>query len=260
MSPMHGESAHPGAPPRRRGLLWFLHPREMPDPTTPHETRANTVLRPVVFGANDGLVSNLALVMGVAGANPPPGLIVLAGVAGLIAGAFSMGVGEYISVQSQRELLDFQLEYQRHQLRHVPEQEHRILADIYRERGFSDEEAEHFASTVLDDHEAATRLLIFEEVGLDERSIGSAWTAAIGSFISFSVGALVPLTPYLLLGGGLAFASSFVVSLAALLLLGLGISRLTRRAPLPTAVRQVLLGGVAALVTFGVGSLIGIQA
>jgi VIT1/CCC1 family predicted Fe2+/Mn2+ transporter len=263
MEAMHTETTRPGAaaPARPRGGLHrFLHPREMPDPTTPHETRANTVLRPVVFGANDGLVSNLALVMGVAGANPPPGLIVLAGVAGLIAGAFSMGVGEYISVQSQRELLDYQLDFQRHQLLHVPEQEHRILADIYRERGFTDDEAEHFAGTVMADHEAATRLLIFEEVGLDERSIGSAWTAAIGSFISFSLGALIPLVPYLVASGGGAFASSFAVSLLALFMLGLGISRLTRRAPLSTAVRQVLLGGVAALVTFGVGSLIGVQA
>jgi predicted membrane protein (TIGR00267 family) len=259
---MQTDSAHPGAPrPARRGsgLFRFLHPQELPDPTSPHETRANTVLRPVVFGANDGLVSNLALVMGVAGANPPPSLIVLAGVAGLIAGAFSMGVGEYISVQSQRELLDYQLEFQRHQLRHVPEQEHRILAGIYRERGFDDEEAEHFATTVLDDHEAATRLLIFEEVGLDERSIGSAWTAGISSFVSFSIGALIPVLPYLLASGGVAFGSSFALSLLALLVLGLGISQLTRRAPLPTAIRQVGLGGVAALVTFGVGSFIGVQ-
>lgn len=259
MGGMQTDAPHPATPQARRGLLSLFHPRAMPDPSTPHETRANTVLRPVVFGANDGLVSNLALVMGVAGASPPPSVIVLAGVAGLIAGAFSMGVGEYISVQSQRELLDYQLRYQRHQLLHVPEQEHRILADIYRDRGFSDEEAEHFANTVLADHEAATRLLIFEEVGLDERSIGSAWTAAVGSFVSFSVGALIPLLPYLLLSGSTAFVTSFAVSLLALFALGLGISRLTRRAPMPTAVRQVLLGGIAALVTFGVGSLIGIQ-
>jgi vacuolar iron transporter family protein len=231
----------------------------MPDPRTPHETRANTVLRPVVFGANDGLVSNLALVMGVAGANPPPEVIILAGVAGLLAGAFSMGVGEYISVQSQRELLDYQLAYQRHQLRHVPEQERRILAEIYQQRGFTEEEAEHFVDTVFEDHDAATRLLIFEEVGLDERSIGSAWSAAIGSFFAFGIGAFVPLLPYLLLAGGTAFVTSFVVSLAALFALGFGVSRLTRRAALPTAIRQVLLGGAAALVTFGVGSLIGIQ-
>src|SRR5690606_847108 len=115
---------------------------------SPHETRANTVLRPVVFGANDGLVSNLALIMGVAGADPDPGIVVLAGVAGLLAGAFSMGVGEYISVRSQRELLDFQIAFQQHQIRSVPDQEREILARIYRERGFSDEEARHFAERV----------------------------------------------------------------------------------------------------------------
>lgn len=117
------------------GRRSFLHPREVPDPRTPHETRASGILRPVVFGANDGLVSNLALVMGVAGANPGPSVVVLAGIAGLLAGAFSMGVGEYISVQSQRELLAYQLAFQRRQLRETPDQERRILTDIYRKRG-----------------------------------------------------------------------------------------------------------------------------
>ena len=105
--------------------------RLLPSATEPHETRVNTVLRPVVFGANDGLVSNLALVMGVAAAAPDPGYILLAGIAGLLAGAFSMGVGEYISVQSQRELLDYQVAFQRKQLREVPDQERAILARIY---------------------------------------------------------------------------------------------------------------------------------
>src|SRR5512140_551525 len=127
--------------------------RALPDASAPHETKANSVLRPIVFGANDGLVSNLALVMGVAGANPEPGIIVLAGVAGLIAGAFSMGVGEYISVQSQRELLDFQIAFQRKQLRDAPDQERRILADMYVERGFSAERAEEFTDAVFADEE-----------------------------------------------------------------------------------------------------------
>jgi VIT1/CCC1 family predicted Fe2+/Mn2+ transporter len=252
--------AREGSRSRARGLLSFLHPGELPDPRSPHETRGNTILRPVVFGANDGLVSNLALVMGVAGAMAEPHVIVLAGVAGLIAGAFSMGVGEYISVQSQRELLDYQLRFQRHQLETVPEQEREILARIYRERGFSPPEAEHFVESIFEDFEAATRLLIFEEVGLDERSIGSAWSAAIGSFAAFTLGAAIPLVPYLLAAGGVAFFGSLAASLLALFGLGLGISRLTRRAPLPTAVRQLLLGAIAALVTFGVGAAIGIQA
>jgi VIT1/CCC1 family predicted Fe2+/Mn2+ transporter len=237
----------------------FLHPRELPDPTTPHQTRASGLLRPIVFGANDGLVSNLALVMGVAGANPPPGIIVLAGIAGLLAGAFSMGVGEYISVQSQRELLDYQLSFQRRQLREAPDQERRILADIYRERGFTEDDAAHFVDRVFADPEVATRLLIFEEVGLDERSIGSPWSAGISSFLAFTLGALVPLVPYLSAAGPPAFTASLLMSLGALFVLGLSISRLTRRNPLRTAVRQVLLGGVAAAVTFAVGTLVGVR-
>jgi VIT1/CCC1 family predicted Fe2+/Mn2+ transporter len=237
----------------------FLHPRELPDPRTPHETRATGLLRPIVFGANDGLVSNLALVMGVAGANPPPGIIVLAGIAGLLAGAFSMGVGEYVSVQSQRELLDYQLSFQRSQLREAPDQERRILADIYRGHGFTEDDAAHFVDRVFADPEIATRLLIFEEVGLDERSIGSPWSAGIGSFLAFTLGALVPLVPYLLAAGAPAFTASLLVSLGALLVLGLSISRLTRRNPLRTAIRQVLLGGIAAAVTFAVGTLIGVR-
>jgi VIT1/CCC1 family predicted Fe2+/Mn2+ transporter len=231
---------------------------DLPDPTAPHETRGNAALRPIVFGANDGLVSNLALVMGVAGASAEPGIIVLAGVAGLLAGAFSMGVGEYISVQSQRELLDFQVAFQRRQLREVPDQERRILARIYRDRGFTDEEADHFTRRIFEEPDHAVRLLIFEEVGLDERSIGSPIGAAVGSFLSFTLGAAIPLVPYLVASGGVAFGSSLALSLTALALLGYLISRLTRRGPLYSALRQVLLGGVAAAVTFAVGALIGV--
>jgi vacuolar iron transporter family protein len=239
------------------GLTRLLRPRALPDPTAPHETRANGVLRPIVFGANDGLVSNLALVMGVAGANPQPGVIVLAGIAGLVAGAFSMGVGEYISVQSQQELLGFQLDFQRHQLRHTPERERRILAEIYRERGFTAEEADRFVERVFADAEHATKLLIFEEVGLDARSIGSPIAAGIGSFGAFTLGAAIPLVPYLVASGGLAFGASLGISLAALFGLGLAISALTRRSPLWTGLRQLSLGGAAAAVTYGVGALIG---
>ncbi len=131
----------------RRLPIW--HERDLPDPTDPHETRASSLLRPIVFGANDGLVSNLALVMGVAGANAAPGVILLAGIAGLLAGAFSMGVGEYISVQSQRELLEYQLAFQRHQIRETPDRERSILAGIYRERGFTETEATHFVNRVF---------------------------------------------------------------------------------------------------------------
>jgi VIT1/CCC1 family predicted Fe2+/Mn2+ transporter len=230
----------------------------LPAASAPHETRANTVLRPTVFGANDGLVSNLALVMGVAGANPEPGIIVLAGVAGLIAGAFSMGVGEYISVQSQRELLDYQVAFQRKQLREAPDQERRILARIYTERGFSDEEAMRFVDAVFEEPDHAVKLLIFEEVGLDERSIGSPVAAAAGSFLAFTAGALIPLVPYLLTTGSPAFAASLAASLTALGLLGMSIATLTRRPAWRGGIRQILLGGVAAAFTYAVGQAIGV--
>ena len=231
----------------------------LPDPTAPHETSLNAILRPVVFGANDGLVSNLALVMGVAGADPDPSVIVLAGVAGLIAGAFSMGVGEYISVRSQRELLDYQVAFQRKQLREVPDQERAILTNVYIDRGFTPEQAGSFVDAVFADDDHAVHQLIFEEVGLDERSIGSPLSAALGSFGAFVAGAFIPLLPYLLTTGAVAFTASLLLSLAALAILGLGISRLTRRSPLFSAVRQVALGGTAAAVTFAVGRFIGAQ-
>ncbi len=223
-----------------------------------HDTPGTSVLRPIVFGANDGLVSNLALVMGVAGAAPEPGVIVLAGIAGLLAGAFSMGVGEYISVQSQRELLAFQDDFQRRQLREAPDQERVILERIYRSRGFTAGEAAQFVDRVFADPEHAVALLLHEEVGLDARSIGSPISAAIGSFLAFTLGALVPLVPYLLLSGQAAFVTSLGASLIALALLGYGISRLTRRPALFSALRQVALGGIAAAVTYGVGRLIGV--
>jgi vacuolar iron transporter family protein len=234
--------------------------RSLPEASAPHETRANSVLRPIVFGANDGLVSNLALVMGVAGATSEPGIIILAGVAGLIAGAFSMGVGEYISVQSQRELLDYQIAFQRKQLREAPDQERAILAGLYRERGFGADEADRFVDAVFAEPDYAVRLLIFEEVGLDVRSIGSPFAAAGGSFVAFTAGAFVPLLPYLLATGSLAFAASLSVSLMALALLGSGIAALTRRPVWYGALRQVLLGGVAAGVTYAVGIVIGVGA
>jgi len=233
---------------------------KLPDASEPHETTGNSVLRPIVFGANDGLVSNLALVMGVAGANPAPSIIVLAGIAGLLAGAFSMAVGEYISVQSQRELLDYHVAFQHKQVREAADQERAILTKIYLDRGFPQQEAERIVEVIFEEPENAVRTMIFEEVGLDERSIGSPRSAAIGSFFAFTLGAFIPLLPYLLLSGPTAFALSLGLSLAALGLLGLGIGRMTRR-PLPyTAGRQMLLGGLAAAVTYAVGTVIGVQA
>jgi VIT1/CCC1 family predicted Fe2+/Mn2+ transporter len=198
--------------------------------------------------------------MGVAGAGVEPPVIILAGIAGLLAGAFSMGVGEYISVQSQRELLDYQLAFQRHQLLEAPEHERRILSDIYIGRGLEPAEATRFVDRIFEIPEQATRLLIFEEVGLDERSIGSPVVAGCTSFLSFTLGAAVPLVPYLIGSAAPAFAASLAASLIALAGLGVGISRLTHRSALVSAVRQVLLGGLAAAVTYAIGTLLGARA
>jgi VIT1/CCC1 family predicted Fe2+/Mn2+ transporter len=195
--------------------------------------------------------------MGVAGANPAPGVIVLAGIAGLLAGAFSMAVGEYISVQSQRELLEYQVEFERRQLEATPEKEYDILVEIYVGRGLTRDEARLFADRMFADPARALDALVREEIGLDPRVIGSPWSAAIGSFLAFTLGALVPVVPYLLLSGAAAFWVSLVASLAGLFLLGIGVSQFTHRNALRSGVRQLLLGLAAATVTFGVGTLIG---
>lgn len=241
-------------------LGWLRRIPAGPPERSPHDSRATGILRPVVFGGNDGLVSNLALIMGVAGAEAAPGVIVLAGIAGLLAGAFSMAVGEYISVQSQRELLEFQIVFQRRQLVETPEQERAILARLYTEKGFEPHEAEQIASRLFAEDERALQAMVREEIGLDPRAIGSPMGAAIGSFLAFTLGAVVPLVPYLIASGAGAFTTSLVVSLAALFVLGLGISQLTHRNALYCGLRQLALGGVAAAVTYGVGALVGVRA
>ncbi len=210
-----------------------------------------------MFGGSDGLVSNLALVMGVAGASSDNQAIVIAGIAGLLAGAFSMAVGEYISVRSQHELFDAQRRLQVEQLRVDEAGERTILEGIYRERGFSGEEARSIVGTLFATPERALDAMMRDEVGLDPKNIGGPWAAASSSFLAFTAGALIPLVPFLLLTGQLAFAGSVVVSLVALFLLGLGVSFLTGRPPIPSGLRQLGLGGIAALITFLIGQAIG---
>ena len=227
-------------------------------PASPHETRGASVIRPVVFGATDGLVCNLSLIMGVAGAaGDHANSIVIAGTAGLIAGGFSMAVGEYVSVRSQRDLLDYQIELQREQLVQTPEQERHILHEIYRSKGLSLPEADLIVSRILDDPERAIDTFVREEIGLSAETMGSPVAAGLGSLSAFAVGAFVPLAPFLVLGGAGAFALSIGASAVALFAIGLGVSRLTHRQPLRTGLRQMALGGMAAAVTFAIGSLLG---
>jgi len=226
-------------------------------PTSPHESRATAFLRPAVFGGSDGLVSNLSLVMGVAGAQADNQAIVIAGIAGLLAGAFSMAVGEYISVRSQHELFDAQLQLQARQLREDRDGEHAILEGIYCARGFTSAESKAIVEKLFATDERALDSMMRDEVGLDPKAIGGPWAAATSSFSAFFVGAIIPLIPFLLTSGTAALLTSVVISLVALFGLGVGVSVLTRRSWLWSGFRQLSLGGVAALVTYLVGQAIG---
>ena len=227
-------------------------------PSSPHETRGASIVRPVVFGATDGLVCNLSLIMGVAGAGGQnPRAIVIAGVAGLLAGGFSMGVGEFVSVRSQRELLDYQIELQRHQLDHTPEQERAILREIYEAKGLSRGESDLIVQRIMKDPERAIDTFVREEIGLSAETMGSPVAAGFGSLCAFALGAFVPLLPFLFSSGGPAFAVSIAGSGLALFAVGLGVSRRTHRHAIWTGIRQAALGGLAAAVTFGIGALLG---
>jgi VIT1/CCC1 family predicted Fe2+/Mn2+ transporter len=222
-----------------------------------HRAGQSGTLRAVIFGVSDGLVSNTSLVMGVAGASPDPKFILLAGIAGVLAGAFSMAAGEYISMQSQRELYERQIALERAELSAMPEEEERELAAIYRAKGFTAEEAAAFAARLFRDPEHALDTLIREELGLDPDELGSPWRAAGGSFLAFAVGAIVPVVPYTLLVGGSAFVASLTISFAAMFTVGVGVSLLTGRSALLSGFRQVAIGAAAAAVTFVVGRVIG---
>jgi VIT1/CCC1 family predicted Fe2+/Mn2+ transporter len=222
-----------------------------------HRGGRSGTLRAAVFGANDGLVSNLSLVMGVAGAVADNHIIVLAGVAGLLAGAFSMAAGEYISMQSQREMFENQIAIEREEMRVMPDVEQEELAQIYRAKGLSDEDAHNIAARLMADPVKALDTKVREELGLDPDELGSSWGAAIYSFIAFSIGAVVPLVPFLLSSGQVAFVAALGLSFASLFAVGAAVSIVTGRNMVFSGTRQVLIGAAAAAVTYGVGSVIG---
>jgi VIT1/CCC1 family predicted Fe2+/Mn2+ transporter/rubrerythrin len=225
-----------------------------------HRSARSGTLRAVIFGVSDGLVSNLSLVMGVAGAATAgeAHFILLAGIAGLLAGAFSMAAGEYISMQSQRELFERQIELERAELEAMPDEERAELAALYRAKGFEKADAERIADRLFRDPDMALDALVREELGLDPDELGSPWGAAGGSFAAFALGAAVPVVPYLVLGGTEAFVASLVLSLIALFAVGAAVSLLTGRGLLFSGMRQVAIGAAAAAVTYAVGSIIGV--
>jgi VIT1/CCC1 family predicted Fe2+/Mn2+ transporter/rubrerythrin len=223
-----------------------------------HRTTRSGTVRAVIFGVSDGLVSNLSLVMGIAGAAQQPHIVLLAGIAGLLAGASSMAAGEYISMQSQRELFERQIELERAELQAMPEEEEAELAAVYRARGFTRDEAATIAHRLFSDPETALDTLVREELGLDPDELGSPWGAAFGSFVAFAIGAVVPVIPYLFGGGSVVFGLSLGLSLLSLFAVGAGVSLLTGRGTMFSGLRQVGIGAGAAALTYLVGSLLGV--
>src|SRR5206468_3646882 len=224
-----------------------------------HRSVGGNALRAAVLGANDGLCSNLSLVMGVAGAAVDSHGILVTGLAGLLAGAGSMALGEWVSVTSSRELAQREIRIEASELREDPEGEGEELKLIYEAKGLSSSEAETMARRLLADRTTAIDALAREELGIAPKDLGgSAWEAAAASFVLFALGAVVPILPFLFLTGTLAVASSAVVSALALFALGAAITVFTGTPAWRSGGRQLLLGLAAAGLTFGIGKLIGI--
>jgi VIT1/CCC1 family predicted Fe2+/Mn2+ transporter len=223
-----------------------------------HRATSGNALRAAVLGANDGLLSNFSLVMGVAGAALSAQTILITGLAGLLAGAGSMAMGEWISVQSSRELYERQISIEAEELRTIPDEEEEELALIYMAKGVPEEQARQMAARIVSEEGTALDTLAREELGIDPEALGgSAWTAALTSFVLFAIGAIVPVLPFALLSGIGAVALSVASSTLALFGIGALITLMTGRSVLFSGMRQVVVGLAAAALTYSVGLLIG---
>jgi VIT1/CCC1 family predicted Fe2+/Mn2+ transporter len=224
-----------------------------------HRGSGGNQLRAAVLGANDGLVSNLSISMGVAGASQGGHAVLIAGMAGMLAGALSMAIGEWLSVQSARELFAHHVKVEREELLNVPDEEEEELTLIYQSKGLTAQQARLMAQSIVGgDLGRAVDTLAREELGIDPNELGgSAWVAAITSFFLFALGAIVPLSPFFFATGLPAVVASIIVSALALMVVGAAITVVTGSSVLKTGGRQVLLGMFAAAVTFGLGTLVG---
>lgn len=222
-----------------------------------HRGDRSGALRAGVFGVSDGLVSNTALVMGVAGSGASHTVILLTGTAGLLSGSFSMAVGEYVSMASQREMYQREIALEAQELEEKPEEEHDELVLLYRAKGLPRDAAAQLADRIMADRQVALDTLTREELGLDPAQLGSPLSAAISSLLTFAAGALVVILPYFAGSGTAALVTAIVLAAAALVGVGAGIGVLNGRSAVRSGLRQLLLGGVAALVTYGIGHLIG---
>jgi VIT1/CCC1 family predicted Fe2+/Mn2+ transporter len=225
-----------------------------------HRTGGNA-LRAAVLGANDGLVSNLSLVVGVAGAGVSGRTILLTGLAGLVAGACSMAMGEWLSVTSSRELNQQQIDVEADELKRMPEEEKEELILIYQAKGLDEAQARALAERLMANKDTALDTLVREELGIDPDELGgSAWAAAGSSFALFALGAIVPVAPFFLFDGTVALVVSVALSGLALVLIGAGTSLFTGRSVTFSGMRQLLIGLAAAAVTYGIGRLVGVTA
>jgi VIT1/CCC1 family predicted Fe2+/Mn2+ transporter len=225
-----------------------------------HKASGGNALRAAVLGANDGLVSILSLTMGVAGATNSRPDILIAGLAGVLAGAGSMALGEWLSVQSSRELYEHQIKIEAEEIAANPEEEKEELALIYQSKGLPEDRAKDLASHMMADKDSILDTLAREELGIDPDELGgSAYVAAFTSFFLFAFGALFPMLPYFFWSGSMAIVLSLLVSAVGLFIIGAAITLMTGRSLWFSGSRQVLVGIAAAALTYGIGRLIGVS-
>jgi vacuolar iron transporter family protein len=257
MASTDGGAGLAGMVDRLRGRRWQIVPHPGPVQGEQPGVGRSGALRAAIFGMNDGLVSNLSLIFGVAGAGVANRVVVITGIAGLLAGAFSMAAGEYISMKVQREVFERLIHLEAHEIAAQPDEESEELAGIYREKGFPDDLARRVSDEVMKDPKLALETHAREELGLDpEQGLGSPWAAAGSSFGMFAVGAIVPLLPFLFTDGGAAVAISAALGAVTLFGVGAAMSILTGKHLLLSGLRMLLVGAAAAGITYLVGHLL----
>lgn len=237
----------------------MLHDLGEHSPAEHHRDIQGGAARAAMFGISDGLVTNLSLILGVAGAHPAASLVRLAGIAGLMSGAFSMAAGEYVSMRAQQELFQRELELERFELGRHPKAEQRELARIYESRGIGGDMAAQLADALMRDPETALETHAREELGLAPSQLGSPWQAATASFLTFALGAILPLIPWFFLQGFAVLLASIAIGVVSALSIGFALSAFTGRSPFRSALRQLAISAIAAAVTFGIGTAVGVS-
>ena len=224
-----------------------------------HRQISDGGFRAALFGLMDGLVTNVSLILGFAGANPGHNIIRLAGLAGLVAGAFSMGSGEYLSMRAQKELYGYEIDVERRALQDEPDLEREELRDIFLGRGIDAELAERLSTDLMRDPDLALRTHTREELGIDPSATGSPWIAALSSFLFFSVGAFIPLVPWIVISTGNVIWWSVALAGGSIIFVGAAVGHFTRRGIIYSALRALIIMSLASAVTFGVGYLVGVN-